>query len=85
MEVAAIRADLMNTMPFQKNTYKSISYIDKYTNKSINLKSSFGMTQLAFSTFFSETKMPELAKLTQAYYSWRENYLRRPNLAINAT
>jgi hypothetical protein len=35
------------------------------------------MTQLVFSTFFSETKMPELAELTQAYFSLRENYFSR--------
>jgi hypothetical protein len=35
------------------------------------------MTQLVFSTFFSETKMPELAELTQANYSLCENYFSR--------
>lgn len=47
----------MNTMPFQKNS----------NNQS--LRSFFGMTQLVFSNYFSETKMPELAELTQAYLS----------------
>ncbi len=66
----------MNTMPFQKtlkNQQVSWFYV------------TFGMTQLVFSTFFSETKMPELAELTQAYHSLCKIYLRRPNFAIKAT
>jgi hypothetical protein len=56
------------------------------------------MTQLAFSTFFPETKMPELIVLSSTdsgmfsfikmknYFSKLANqtYLRRPNFAINA-
>lgn len=58
LELRLFRAETMNTMPFQKtlkNQQVSWFYV------------TFGMTQLAFSTFFSETKMPELAELTQAY------------------
>jgi hypothetical protein len=57
------------------------------------------MTQLAFSTFFPETKMPELIVLSSTdsgmfsfikmknYFSKLANqtYFRRPNFAINAT